>query len=102
MSLAPAPVVYRSTIARGDGGVLETVAALRPIVQDSMASPVLVETARELAHYGGPDPTNQARVIRHWLTQVFHFVSDPVKAEHTGTPAYLLGRLAQLGYISGD
>jgi transglutaminase-like putative cysteine protease len=100
--LGSIPTVQQSTIAWGDQGVMQTLAAMSGLVHQGMASPAVIETARSLALYGGNDPRTQAQAIRHWMTRVFRFVPDPVSAEHLTDADYLLSQLDATGVIVGD
>lgn len=97
------PSVRSFLIPGGDRGIRRTVQEMRGLVHASLAQPLPVETAGVIiAPYGAECSGQRALAIREFLKEYVSFVPDPVGRELLRAPGYLLERIRDEGYASGD
>jgi len=76
---------------------------MRGLVHASLAQPLPVETAGVIiGPYGVECSGLRALAIREFLGEYVSFVPDPVGHELLRSPGYLLERIRDVGYASGD
>lgn len=95
----------RQFIFGGDLGALQTLHRMRRLVNDALADPLVIETARtivETAGVLGRDQPGKYEAIRQWMTSHLAFLPDPLGVELLSTPRYLLTRIQQAQFVSGD
>lgn len=81
----------------------KTMRQMRENVRRARTHPLVWETARRIVAAVSPrDEQGQARTIREWLDARFRFTRDPLGTELLLTPTYLLGRIADQGFVQGD
>lgn len=94
---------YFGNLPRGDAGARATLEVMRKIVNDSLASPTVRETAVGLVRDTAQrDRLAQARAIRRFLQDRMRFLSDPLGVELLHTPEYLLKEIGRRGIIQAD
>ncbi len=84
---------------------MQTLQRMRRLVNVSLADPLVIETARgivEGAGLQGRDETGKYLAIRDWLDEHLSFLPDPLGVELLSTPRYMLTRIRQAQYVSGD
>ncbi len=93
----------RETIAYGDYGATQTIERMRALANESLAVPLVVETARGIVStVASRDYLQMAQAIRAWLARNFKFVPDPMGVELLSTPEYQLRQYRNSGVIMGD
>jgi transglutaminase-like putative cysteine protease len=93
----------RETIAYGDYGATQTVERMRALANESLAVPIVVETARGIVStVASRDYLAMAQAIRSWLSRNFKFIPDPVGVELLTSPEYQLRKFQANGIIYGD
>lgn len=95
--------VMAGTIATGYVGSMQTLARMRSIVRQSLASPDVIQTAARIITMLPPrDQERQAIAIRDMLDRVFRFVADPKGVELLRTPTFQLREIKAHGTTVGD
>lgn len=85
------------------GSAPETLARMASNIRASLKDPAVVEVARGIiANVPPRDCIAQARAVRAWTDKRFRFVRDPLGVELLETPAFLLSRIKQYGFVQGD
>lgn len=91
------------TLAAGDAGVYQTLAAMRALVYDSAADPYVRAWAVEIARTVPPrDGGALALAIRDFLVEHVTYLDDPVGVELVHRPARLLEEIHARFYVTGD
>lgn len=87
----------------GDAGSFATVARMRNMIDNAIRSPLVVETAHDIAQrFPARAHVRIALGIRDWLKENFLFVRDPVGVELIRTPEYQLRQFQVRKRITGD
>lgn len=97
--------VVRHTIFSGDLGAMQTLRRMRRIVNASLHDALVIETARgivEDAGVLGRDQAGKFLAIRQWMADHLSFVPDPLGVELLSTPRYMLSRIREQQFVSGD
>jgi len=92
-----------SQVATGDMGTMQTISAMRRLVNMSLVDSIVVQTARSLAAQSMPrDRDAQAYSIQAFLKEHFQFVNDPRGVELLVPPKAMLQTIARRGVVTGD
>lgn len=89
----------------GDLGALQTLRRMKQIANASLADPLVIETARNIVENAGVlgrDQGGKYLALRQWLEEHLQFLPDPVGVELLSTPHYMLRRIQQSQFVSGD
>ena len=95
----------RQFILGGDAGALQTLYRMRGIVNRSLADPLVIETARNIVENAGVlgrDQWGKYLALRQWIEEHLQFLPDPLGVELLSTPRYMLQRIRQASFVSGD
>lgn len=91
------------TMAEGDAGVYQTLAAMRALVYQAAASPLVRAWAVEIARTVPPrSPAALAGAIRQFLSERVSYLDDPVGVELVHAPERLLDEIGSRYYVTGD
>jgi hypothetical protein len=95
--------VTQSTIADGDLGVAQTVAAMAGLVRSSIATPIVRQSVAQILTSIEPgDYLGQAYAVREWLSQHITFLRDPAGVELLHTPEWLIRAIFMSGTAKVD
>lgn len=87
----------------GERQAADTLRRMAAIIRHAAGDRRVILVARAIvADVNGRDQVGQARAIRRWLADRLRFVRDPVGIELLSQPTYLLGVIAEAGYVQGD
>lgn len=89
----------------GDLGAMQTLGRMRRLVNQSLADPLVIETARSIvenAGLQGRDELGKYLAIRDWMEEHLAFMPDPLGVELLSTPRYMLDRIRRTQFVSGD
>jgi transglutaminase-like putative cysteine protease len=95
----------RRFIFGGDLGAIQTLHKMRGIVNASLADPLVIETARTIVENAGVlgrDQWGKYLALRQWMEAHLQFLPDPQGIELLSTPRYMLQRIRQALFVSGD
>lgn len=80
-----------------------TLKHMREQTREALHHQSVIEAARNIVGRVAPrDEVGQARAIRSWSLEHFHFIKDPVGDENLTGPRYLLRRIHEQGFVQGD
>lgn len=95
--------ITTTTIPGGEAGAAATLDRMRSLVNESLSTLDVIETARYVVRgVGGFDVTAQAQAIRDWLAARFRFVRDPCGIEYLQSPVVQLQSITRQGVSYGD
>jgi transglutaminase-like putative cysteine protease len=89
----------------GDAGTVDTLRAMRDLVEASTRHPAIVTLARRLVTHeagGSRHPARIADAMFTWLLQHYRYVPDPVDYELISSPLRLLESIARDGIAEED
>lgn len=95
----------REFIFGGDLGAMQTLRKMRQIVNLSLADPVVIEAARAIVEDAGVlgrDQLGKYLALRQWQEEHLQFLPDPIGMELLSTPRYMIQRVRQSQFVSGD
>ena len=96
-------MTFSTWIPRGPAGTWITVQAMRVLVAQALADPLLVDSARAIVRTAPTgDAPAEAAQIRRFLSEAVRFVRDPVGVETLTSPGRMLREIATSGTASGD
>ena len=97
--------ILLQSIFGGDMGSMQTLQRMRRLVNASLADPLVIEQARsviENAGVLGRDEVGKYFAIRAWMDEHLAFLPDPLGVELLSTPRYMITKIRQAEFVSGD
>lgn len=95
--------VTQRVIPDGDGGVAETCQAMRDLICQSIATPIVRRTVSRIVQGITPnDYLAQACAVREWVAHSTSFLRDPAGVELLHTPEWLIRTIFTHGQAQVD
>lgn len=97
--------MFQRFVFGGDLGALQTLRRMKQIANASLGDPLVIETARSIVENAGVlgrDQWGKYLALRQWIEEHVQFLPDPVGLELLSTPRYMLQRIRQAQFVSGD
>lgn len=95
--------VQRLGLSDGDLGTAQTIDAMRRCILESLALPIVRESAVSIVHDTDPtDKMSQVYAVRDWLAAHIHFLRDPAGVELLHTPEWQLREIFAHGAARVD
>ena len=86
----------------GDAGIMDTLWAMRALVDDALDASRVVRGIAEAILGNAPTRRDQLLAVFSWLTKTVRFAADPAGVEHVRHPFVMLIEIHRTGTTSGD